>query len=291
MVTPTEPGYVLGLYEKSMPGSLTLLEKLRAARDSGYDFLELSIDETQEKLARLDWTGEARAQVIRDVRQAGVPIGSICLSGHRKYPLGHPDKAVRDRSLAIMAGAIDLACELGIRIIQLAGYDVYYEPSSAQTRAWFGENLAKSVDLAARAGVILAFETMETDFLNTVEKAMTWVNAIRSPYLQVYPDAGNLTNAAKLYGTNELEDLARGRGHLAALHLKESRPGVYREVPFGEGHVDFAGFTRTAFQLGVRRYLAEFWDDGSGRWSEILRENNAFLRRYLDAAAKEEMQP
>lgn len=292
MGKPAAPGYVLGLYEKSMPGSLTLLEKLRAARETGYDFLELSIDETEEKLSRLQWTRAERAQAVRDIREAQIPIGSICLSGHRRFPLGHPDPEVRRRSLQIMAGAIDLAAELGVRIIQLAGYDVYYEPPSAQTRAWFGENLGRSVELAARAGVILAFETMETDFLNTVEKAMTWVRSIRSPYLQVYPDTGNLTNAAKQSGTNELEDLSLGRGHLAALHLKESRPGVYREVPYGEGHVDFGGMTRTAYRLGVRRYLAEFWDDGRETWPELLRENNTFLRRYLDAAAnEEEMRP
>ena len=285
MVNPATPGYWLGLYEKSMPNRLTLEEKLLAAREGGYDFLELSIDETDEKLARLRWTGGERDQALRAIRETGVPIGSICLSGHRKYPLGHPDPAVRRRSLEIMAGAIGLAGDLGIRIIQLAGYDVYYEPGSDRTRAWFGENLGRAVDLAAGAGGILAFETMETDFLDTVEKAMVWVRALDSPYLQLYPDAGNLTNAARLYGTDELADLALGRGHLAALHLKETRPGVYREVPYGTGHVDFAGMTRTAWQLGVRRYLAEFWDDGREDWAELLAENNRFLRRYLDAAA------
>ena len=277
-------GYVLGLYEKSMPDSLTLREKLTAARDAGYDFLELSIDETDQKLSRLEWGNNRRARALQDMLEAQLPIRSICLSGHRKYPLGHPDPAVQEKSLQIMAGAISLAEDLGIRIIQLAGYDVYYEPGSQQTRANFEKNLRKSVEMAAKAGVILAFETMETEFLNTVEKAMYWVDLVDSPYLQVYPDAGNITNAAVAAGKDVLDDLKTGKGHLAAVHLKETVPGVFREVPYGTGHVDFAAVTKTAMDLGVRRYLAEFWYDKGTDWKQVLRDNNRFLRAHLDQA-------
>jgi len=193
---------------------------------------------------------------------------------------------VQEKSLRIMTGAISLAEDLGIRIIQLAGYDVYYEPGNELTRANFEKNLRKSVEWAAKAGVILAFETMETDFLNTVEKAMYWVDLIGSPYLQVYPDAGNITNAAKAAGKDVLEDLRTGKGHLAAVHLKETVPGVFREVPYGTGHVDFAAITKGAMDLGVRRYLAEFWYDKATDWQQVLRGNNRFLRSFLDAAAQ-----
>lgn len=188
-----------------------------------------------------------------------------------------------------MEGAIRLACDLGIRTIQLAGYDVYYEESTAQTRADFEKNLRRSVDMAGREGVILAFETMETEFLNTVKKAMYWVELLRTPYLQIYPDAGNITNAAMSKGEDVLEDIQTGVGHLAALHLKESRPGVFREVPYGIGHVDFDAMIRQAWKLGVRRYLAEFWYDGTAAWRETLQKNSAFLRSFLDRAAMEQL--
>ncbi len=276
--------YVLGLYEKSMPNTLTLRQKLETAGESGYDFLELSVDETDEKLARLGWTAAERRQAMADMMDCGIPIRSICLSGHRRFPLGHPDPAIQARSLEIMGNAIRLACDLGVRIIQIAGYDVYYEPGSARTREIFWDDLRKSVDMAAREGVVLAFETMETDFLNTVEKAMYWVERASSPYLQVYPDAGNITNAALSAGKNVLGDLRSGAGHIVALHLKETVPGVFREVPYGTGHVDFAGITRQASLMGVRRYTAEFWYDGTDAWKDTLSANNGFLRQYLDAA-------
>ena len=45
--------YSIGLYEKAMPNTLTWKEKLEAAKEAGYDFVEISIDETDAKLARL----------------------------------------------------------------------------------------------------------------------------------------------------------------------------------------------------------------------------------------------
>lgn len=275
--------YRLGLYEKSMPNTLTLPEKLAEARRAGFDYLELSIDESDEKLARLDWGQEEVESLCKAQFEQGIPISSICLSGHRKYPLGHPDPQVQKRSLEIMEKAVHLAARLGVRIIQLAGYDVYYQPSTPETRQNFAKNLALCVQMAAREGIILGFETMETPFLNTVTKAMYWVNRIHSPYLQVYPDIGNLTNAAVQYESDVRQDLLLGEGHLIAVHLKETTPGVFREVPFGTGHVDFATLAPLTRRLGSCMFVGEFWYTGQENWREILRDNNQFLRRALDA--------
>lgn len=266
-----------------MPAGLSLRERLEETKAAGFDYLELSIDETDAKLARLDWD-EAEIRALRAAQdEVGLGITSICLSGHRRFPLGHPDPAVQARSLEIMGKAIHLASRLGVRLIQIAGYDVYYETPSADTRRNFGRNLRASALLAARMGVTLAFETMETDFINTVAKARAWVDLVDCPYLQIYPDIGNITNAALASGGDVLSDLEAGRGRLAAVHLKETRPGIFREVPYGEGHVDFEACCRKSLALGVRLFVGEFWHKGEDNWREILRGNNAFLRQALDS--------
>lgn len=273
--------YTLGLYEKAMPAELSWKEKLEAAKEAGFDFVEISIDETDAKLARLEMTKEERLALLGVMKETQVPIRSMCLSGHRKYPLGSSDPAVRARSLEIMEKAIGLAEDLGVRIIQLAGYDVYYEESTEETRAYFLENLKKATEMAARAGVLLGFETMETEFMNTVEKSMKYVDMVSSVYLNVYPDIGNTTNAAKTYGTNVLDDLRTGKGHLVAMHLKETKPGLFREIPFGEGHVDFESAIRTAWELGIRRYVTEFWYTGNPAWKEDLLDANRRMAEIL----------
>jgi predicted hexulose-6-phosphate isomerase len=277
--------YRLGLYEKSMPVSLTLAEKLGEAGRAGFDYLELSIDETDEKLARLDWSRTEILALREAQEEAGVPIGSICLSGHRRFPLGHPDPEVQRESLAIMEKAIRLAARLGARIIQIAGYDVYYEASTATTAENFARNLLLSVEMAARWGVTLAFETMETEFMNTVGKAMAWVRKADSPYLQVYPDLGNITNAALAAGLDPLADLREGAGHIAALHLKETKPGIFREVPYGAGHVRFAEAAEAALEMGVRLFVGEFWYTGEPDWRKTLASSERFLLQALDGAA------
>ncbi len=276
--------YQLGLYEKSMPGDLTWAEKLQAAKNAGFDYVEMSIDETDAKLARLDMTDGEIDEVRAAMRATGVPFRSICLSGHRKFPLGCPDIQKQDRGLEIMQKAVALAAKLGIRTIQLAGYDVYYEKGTDKTRADFLQNLHKAADMAAAEGIQMGFETMETPFMDTVEKAMNYVRQVDSPYLGVYPDSGNITNAALLYDGDVAADLETGRGHIVAVHLKETVPGKYREIPFGTGHVDFQKIVNKSWQLGVRRFVGEFWYDPQTDWREELQKANDFLRSYLDKA-------
>lgn len=274
--------YSLGLYEKSMPNSLTLQEKLLEAGNAGFDFLEISIDETEEKLSRLKWDRHKRHELVQAIWAAGIPVLTLCLSGHRKYPLGSEDAEVRQRGMEIMSDAIDFASDIGVRIIQLAGYDEYYQDSNETTKLFFGDNLRISVEMAARKGIILAFETMETEFMNTVEKAMAYVSRTNSPYLQVYPDLGNLTNAALLNGSNCSDDLEKGRGHIAAMHLKETLPGIFREIPFGTGHVDFKDGIQRVRDMGVRLFVGEFWHAGNADWQECLKQANSFLRARFD---------
>lgn len=277
-----EREYTLGLYEKSMPSDLSWEQKMLSAKEAGFDYIEISIDETDAKLARLDMSKEERLELVRLMMVTGVPIRSMCLSGHRKYPLGSNDPEVEKRGMEIMEKAIQLAEDLGIRIIQLAGYDVYYEESSFETKKRFLKNLKKATHMAEKAGVVLGFETMETEFMNTVEKAMKYTTLVDSPYLNVYPDIGNITNAAIEYKNDVLEDMMIGKGHLCAMHLKETVPGKFREIPFGTGHVNFKEAIDLAWQLGIRKYVTEFWYVGNENWKEDLVFAHDMFKKMLD---------
>lgn len=276
--------YLLGMYEKAVPAELTWIERLEVARDSGFDYVEISVDESDSRLERLEWTPAERRQLVRAMDNTGERVRSLCLSAHRKYPLGASDPKVADRSLEIMKKACDLACDLGVRTIQLAGYDVYYEEGTDETRARFEENLARAVEIASRVGVLLGFETMETPFMDTVEKAMSYVSKIDSPYLGVYPDLGNLTNASLLYGKSVADDIATGRGHILAAHCKETVAGKYREIPFGTGTTDYDGGLDELVSQGVRRFVAEFWYVGSDAWREDVAFASSYVRGKIDAA-------
>ncbi|SNG51810.1 hexulose-6-phosphate isomerase [Streptococcus pneumoniae] len=135
----------IGIYEKATPTHFTWLERLNFAKELGFDFIEMSIDERDERLARLDWSKEERLEVVKEIYETGVRIPSICFSGHRRYPLGSKDSVLEEKSLELMKKCIELAQDLGVRTIQLAGYDVYYEEKSPSDTPTFYQKFEKSL--------------------------------------------------------------------------------------------------------------------------------------------------
>lgn len=160
----------IGIYEKATPKHFTWKERLEFAKELGFDFVEMSVDESDARLARLEWSKEERFEVVKAVYETGVRIPTICFSGHRRYPLGSNNPALEAKSLETMKQCIELAQDLGVRVIQLAGYDVYYEEKSPETRARFLKNLRKACNWAEQAQVILAIEIMDDPFINSIEK-------------------------------------------------------------------------------------------------------------------------
>jgi hexulose-6-phosphate isomerase len=254
----------IGIYEKALPKHLDWAERFAAARNAGYDFLEMSVDETPERMARLDWTPAERLAFFRTSREAGVPVPSMCLSGHRKIPFGSADPAVRAAAALFMEKAIRFAADTGIRVIQLAGYDVYYEPPTRESRERYCEGMARALELAAQHQVMLALEIMDTPFLNSISKYLVLKERLKSPWFTVYPDLGNLT----AWGNDIARELTLGIHHIVGIHVKETRmvgpdfPGAFRDVPFGEGSVDFIHCFRTLHGLGYAGpFLVEMWTE------------------------------
>ena len=80
--------YRIGVYEKAFPVELSWEERLTRAKEAGFDYLEMSIDETDMRMSRLDWSDDQIAELLEVQRKVGLPIESICFSAQRKYPLG-----------------------------------------------------------------------------------------------------------------------------------------------------------------------------------------------------------
>ena len=122
----------ISVYEKSLPDSLSLSEKLKTAADAGYNGLEISMDESNLRLSRL-FDPRIKADTLKEIRGGWLPIRTMCLSAQRKFPFGSRSVSVREKSLEIIKRAVDFSCEAGIRIIQIPGYDVYYEEGGTDT--------------------------------------------------------------------------------------------------------------------------------------------------------------
>ncbi|GAA4026707.1 L-ribulose-5-phosphate 3-epimerase [Arthrobacter methylotrophus] len=267
-----------GIYEKALPPGTPSVVAAHAAR-AGYDFIELAIDESFERLARLDWTADERAEVRRAVKEAGASIDTLTLSAHRRYPWGSADPAVRSRAAALARDTIDLTADLGAGCVQIAGYFTFYEPTTRPARGWFLDGLAAAADYAAARNVILALENMDGTDVLSVDDALSVIAEV--PAVRLYVDVGNLAGNQ----LPVLEQLATALPYAHAIQLKDARPGEFRRVPFGKGSVPFVDILTFLQNVGYTGPLSvEMWnDDGS---PTLATDAAHWFRRIIDSETR-----
>ena len=247
----------VGIYEKALPAELSWEGRLAMASSAGYDFVEISIDESDERLSRLTWTASKRAGLRTAINNTGVPILTMGVSGHRRFPLGSSSKITRDRAVDILYQAIDCAADIGVKIIQVCCYDVFYETSNDDSHRRYIEGLRLGAKRAGTAGVMLGVENVDVEFSESVEKLMQIVHMVDSPWVNIYPDMGNLVAA----GFDPVSQLRLGEGYMVAVHVKDATPGVYRGVVFESGDVQFGDVFQTLSDIGFwGPMVVEMWE-------------------------------
>lgn len=285
----------IGIYEKALPNNFSWQQKIQESAALDFDFIEISIDESDEKIARLDWSDD-QIYALRELsQQYGIPLHSMCLSAHRKYPFGSADRAIREQAKLLMDKAITFAYKLGIRVIQLAGYDVYYEPADSMTHARFIQAMQWSAQQAARAGIMLAVEIMDTPYLNWLSKFEILKCEVNSPWFTAYPDVGNISG----WNYDVCTELKLSSKHIVQIHLKDSYrvqsgyDGQFRDLVIGDGDVNFAAIFETLKQMNYTAPLViemwakdHHWRDNiviaQKRLHDIAKSNDIILfERYL----------
>jgi L-ribulose-5-phosphate 3-epimerase len=272
----------VGLYEKALPAEMCWEERLTAAGRAGYDFIDISIDESDERLSRLDWGISQRAELRRAIANSGVTIMTMVLSSHRKYPLGSHSSEIRQQGEQILHKAIEFAGDIGLRVVQVMAYDVFYETSDEETQANFMKGLELSTFWAAQAGVMLGLENLDTPFVDSIAKGLAVTSRISSPWLYLYPDIGNLA-AAGYYPPDEV---SLAKGQLLGLHVKDALPRVIRGVPFGKGIVPFRETFRALAETGFWGIIGvEMW--GNMHLGQDPIACVADARRFVDCLVTE----
>ena len=280
---------VMGIYEKALPKKENWSTKIDIAKEAGYDFIEISVDESDERLGRLNWSNEEIKNMNNLLIDKDFRIPSMTFSGQKRFPMGSMDNATREKSMDLMKKAIELADKLGVRVIQVTGYDVYYEERSDKTREMFIQNLKKATEWASKACITLAIENMENTFLNSVTKYMEIAEEVDSPWLKLYPDLGNLTAWTHDEVYNELEKGIKAQ-QIIAIHLKEAKKvtdtfgGIFRELEFGTGDVDFVKTFETLKKVEFKGpFLVEMWNESSNTPLEDIKK----VREWMLSRMKE----
>ena len=273
--------YPFILYEKALvPGDWPRM--FADTAQLGFDGFEISIDESDQRLSRLDWSAQDCMTVIRAAKDAGISLQSLCFSGQRRYPMGSSDPEIVLYSSELMKKCIRLCQELGIRVLQVAGFDVFYEPSSPDTYRRYIDNLFQMTQVAASHGVILAIEPVEKGGLS-VDMALAIIQEIHSPFLQVYPDIANMA----ALGIDYFPQIEAGMEHIVQIHIRDALPDFYYGVDMGTGIIDFTETFRLFDRLGVACPLTlEMWNLENPRYMDILAHAMEFLHSAIKKAGQ-----
>lgn len=267
----------LGIYEKAICMNQSWDEKFNLIRDSGYDYFEIAIDGSEERLARLE-NRQEKLQIRRAAEKLDMNLYTMAFTANRFFPMGSEDDTVRRRGISLLKSAIDFAATIGIRIIHIAAYDEVKNPSTLLTGALFRISIEECLNHAAQRGVVLAFETMDSPFMDTTRKIMAFVHAFDSPWLQAVSDIGNIT----AMGNNPVTDIPGGGRHVVAIHIKDTIPTELRRIPFGSGTVDFDACFRTLKDMHYQGFLvAEMWCWEDPTLHPAIRKACDFLKTRL----------
>ncbi|MDC4232887.1 L-ribulose-5-phosphate 3-epimerase [Actinomyces sp. B33] len=285
-MTTLEDGIRLGVYEKALISTPCRTDDdwrryFSQVRRAGFSFVDLSIDESPQRRTRLDWDAATCRMVRRAADAEDAMIGAVCLSIHRQLGPGSSDPRTRERARAAMADGLRVCHDLGVGLVQVAGYYCYYEDPTADAERWYGQMLADAVPMAARLGVVMGIENVDGTDVTSIREAMRFVDRIDSPWLQVYPDLGNIAEQ----GCDPVTELAAGRGHMVAIHAKDVRRGEPRRVDMGTGIVDWdTSFRVLKDQSWAGRLMIEMWNDDAPDSNEKSIRAREFIAARASAA-------
>ena len=154
-------------------------EKFRAVKDAGFDGIEV-------------YSHLNRDEVLKAKQETGLAVPSVCGALHGKFPLSHPDPAVREQGIEALKVTLEDAAVYGAETVLLVPGRVSSEVSYDD--CWYRsvEEIKKVIPLAEKLKVKIAIENVWNNFLLSPMEAARYVDQFKSPFVKFYFDCGNI---------------------------------------------------------------------------------------------------
>jgi len=226
-----------------LPKSLSYAERLRLAREVGFEELECPTIRN---------TGEAQ-EIKSAAAAAKLKIHSVMNSDHWKYPLSAADPEAVAKSVECM--------EISLRNARLWGADTVLlvpavvNPETSYQQAWerSQKQIRKLIPLARELKVVIAVENVWNRFLLSPLEFGRYVDEFQSPWVRAYFDVGNVA----LFGYPQ--DWIRALGkRIVKVHFKDfsfrQDPSIKKRVadfvPLREGDIDWKEVYKALSEIG-----------------------------------------
>ena len=181
----------------------TLLEKMKAAKDAGYEGVE-------------PHGGMNQQEVLDALGASGLQAASVCCHTHWKQTLTHNDEKTREEGLqGVLTTLRDAKAYGATSILVVPGvcneevpYEVAWERSITQVK--------KAVPLAKELGVHISIENVWNNFILSPLEAVRYLDEVGDPIVGWHFDIGNVLR----YGWPEQWIKVLGK-RINRIHVKE----------------------------------------------------------------------
>lgn len=255
-------------------GSADLATDLRAAREAGYDVLEIRDTKLEAYLAG----GGSLYTLRRDLQEAGVEAFSLNALERSTLAAGASREAVMRRCRTLCEWAAALACPYVIAVPSPTAE----APDPARIKAITVEALRAMAAAGTRYGVRIGFEFLgfASCSVNTLEAAREIVEAVRDPAVGLVIDAFHFYAGGSTWEMLDGLDPAR----LFVVHLDdaEARPtseltDAHRLLP-GDGVIPLRELVGRIEEIGYRGpysvelFRPEYWTWDPVELARVARE-------------------
>ena len=247
----------------------SVLEKMKAVKDAGFEGVEMNSHMDQE-------------EVVRARDQVGLVIPSVCGSHHWDKPLSDPDPKVREEGLEALKQTLRDAKRYGASSVLLVPAVVNKRVSYTDAYTRSQAEIRKAVPLAEELGVKIAVENVWNHFLLSPLEAARYVDEFKTPAVGWHFDIGNVI----IYGWPEQWARILGK-RIQKLHIKEfSRKRSEKEglgkgfdVPLLEGDDDWPAVMKALDEVGYSGWAMT--EQGGGDTPEGLKDLSDRLGKIL----------
>ena len=235
----------------SYSGKPSIEEILEKAKEFGYDGIEFVFDDALLDLAKI--SKDDRKRYVEKVESLGLQIPSVASGVFWKYNLGSTDEKLREKGRQYVKGGIDLAVDLGARVIlvvpAVADPNIPYEKIYSLSIEEFKE-LSK---YAEDRGIIIGLENVWNKFLYSPLEFRRYLDEISSEYVAAYFDVGNIV--ALGYHEHWIKLL---KGKIAMVHVKDFDVNIgningFRHI--GKGSIDWKKVINLLKEAGYDDFL------------------------------------
>ncbi len=236
-----------------LPSSMSLEDRLKLARDCGFDGVES------------EPVGDAEADARRAAAEkAGITIHSVIYGGWDK-PLSSGDPQVVAAGQTAVKAALRSANRMGATALLLVPGIVNAQTRYVDCYQRTQKNVRALIPEAKAQDVKILIEQVWNNFLMSPLEWARYTDEFKSPWVQAYLDVGNMV----AFGWPE--DWIRTMAHrIQRVHLKDFRRGPRQFVNLRDGDIDWPEVRKALREVGYSGFMTAELNGGDEAYLKDL---------------------